>query len=69
MISQVNSAAMRGAINANLNEQKETKKSAETPNAKLSENNRVEQLKASINSGEYKIDLDVLSQKVAQELL
>lgn len=68
MISQVNSA-MRGAINANLSEQKETKKSAETPNAKLSENNRVEQLKASINSGEYKIDLDVLSQKVAQELL
>ena len=68
MISQVNSA-MRGAINANLSEQKEIKKSAETPNAKLNENNKVEQLKASINSGEYKIDLDALSQKVAQELL
>ncbi|MBN2815517.1 MAG: flagellar biosynthesis anti-sigma factor FlgM [Campylobacterales bacterium] len=69
MISQYNSAATRSAMNTTVSEQKDVKKSAATPNAQLTDENRVEQLKASINSGEYKIDLDALSEKVAQELL
>ena len=69
MISQVNSAAMRSVMNNNLSEPKEAKQSATTPNAKLTNDNKIEQLKESINSGEYKIDLQALSQKMAQELL
>lgn len=69
MISQVNSAAMRGVMNNNLSEPKEAKQSATMPNAKLTNDNKIEQLKESINSGEYKIDLQALSQKMAQELL
>ena len=69
MISNVNASALRGAYANNLNENKELK-----PNAKLaaSENgskNRIEQLKEAIESGEYKVDLSALSEKIADELL
>lgn len=69
MISQLNSAAMRTAINSTLGEPKETKQAATVPNAKLTNENKIEQLKESINSGDYKLDLQVLSEKMAQELL
>ncbi len=69
MISQVNSAAMRSVMNNNLSEPKESKQSATVANAKLTNDNKIEQLKESINSGEYKIDLEALAQKMAQELL
>jgi len=60
---------MRSVMNNNLSEQKEAKQSAAVPNAKLTNDNKVEQLKESINSGEYKIDLEALAKKMAQELL
>lgn len=69
MISQFNSATTRSVINATTSEPKEPKKAEVKPNAQLGEQNRVEQLKASIASGEYKIDLDALAEKMAQELL
>jgi len=69
MISQFNSAAMRTAMNGTLSEPKEAKQTAVTPNAKLTEENKIEKLKESINSGQYKIDLSALSEKMAQELL
>ena len=37
--------------------------------SKQGDMSRIEQLKESINSGEYKINLDALSQKIAEELL
>jgi anti-sigma28 factor (negative regulator of flagellin synthesis) len=69
MISQFNSATMRTAMSNTLSEPKETKNTQTQANAKLTSENRVEQLKASINSGEYKVDLQALSEKMAQELL
>jgi anti-sigma28 factor (negative regulator of flagellin synthesis) len=69
MISQVNSAAIRSAYNNNLGEPKEAKPSTNSANAKLTGTNKIEQLKESINAGEYKIDLTALSEKMAQELL
>jgi len=69
MISQFNSAAMRTAMNSTLSEPRETKQAATTPNAKLTGENKIEQLKESINSGAYKVDLSALSEKMAQELL
>lgn len=69
MISQFNSAAMRTAMNGTLSEQKDTKQTAATPNAKLTNENKIEKLKESIDSGEYKINLTALSEKMAQELL
>lgn len=69
MISQYNSAAIRTAMNTPVNEKKEPKEAAATPNAKLTNENKIEQLKESISSGEYKVDLKTLSEKMAQELL
>lgn len=68
MISQFNSAAMRTVMTNSMSEPKETKQ-ATAPNAKLTSENKLEQLKESINSGEYKVNLTALSQKMAQELL
>ena len=69
MISQFNSATMRTAMNGAPSEAKETKQTATTANAKLTNENKIEQLKESINSGNYKINLTALSEKMAQELL
>jgi len=69
MISQMNSAATRSAMSTTLSEPKEPKKVQVQANAQLTNENRVEQLKASINSGEYKVDLEALAEKMAQELL
>lgn len=69
MISQFNAANTRSVINSTINEPKEPKKAELKPNAQLGEQNRVEQLKSSIASGEYKVDLDALAQKMAQDLL
>lgn len=67
MISQLNSANIKSALGNTIGEPKESKKAE--ANAQLTKQNRVEQLKASIESGEYKIDLQALSEKMAQELL
>jgi len=69
MISQFNTAAVKTAMSTDLNEQKETKKTVSAPNAQLTDENKVEKIKGSISSGEYKIDLVALSEKMAQDLL
>jgi len=69
MISQFNSATMRSAMSSTLSEPKEIKKEEIQANAKLTSQSRVEQLKSSINAGEYKVDLQALAEKMAQELL
>jgi len=69
MISQYNGSALRTAMNNNLGEAKEAKQTATVANAKLTGLNKIEQLKESIDSGEYKVDLSALSEKMAQELL
>lgn len=68
MISQINGSATRGAYISNNGEQKAEKK--ENINvSKQGDMSKIEKIKESLASGEYKIDLQVLSQKIADELL
>jgi len=68
MISQVNSSAVRSAYASNFGEAKETSK-AGTNISKQGDTSKVEQIKEALESGEYKINLEALSQKIAEELL
>jgi anti-sigma28 factor (negative regulator of flagellin synthesis) len=68
MISQVNSSAVRSAYTSNFGESKEAQKTA-TNISKQGDTSKVEQIKEALESGEYKINLDALSQKIAEELL
>jgi anti-sigma28 factor (negative regulator of flagellin synthesis) len=64
MISQTNSAALRSAYPTRTTD---TKASVSSP--KQETLSRTEQLKESINSGEYKVNLQSVSQKMADSLL
>lgn len=69
MISKVNNSLL-GSVYANntfSNTQKKENSSAAT--ATDQKGSKVEQLKESIDSGKYKVDLTALSQKMADELL
>ena len=68
MISQLNSAAVRSAYTSNFGESKETDK-AQTNISKQGDTSKVERIKEALESGEYKINLEALSQKIAEELL
>jgi flagellar biosynthesis anti-sigma factor FlgM len=66
MISQVNNSSVATTIANNAAKNTQTKQSVGTSQNSA---NRVEQLKESINSGEYKVDLSALANKMADELL
>ena len=68
MISQLNSSAIKSAYVSNNDEQKAEKK--ENMNvSKQGDMSKIEKIKESLASGEYKVDLQVLSEKIAEELL
>ncbi len=67
MISQVNSSAVRSAYASNFGEAKETAQN--TTVSKQGDMSKVETIKESIQSGAYKINLQALSEKIADELL
>ena len=68
MISQLNSSAVKSAYISNNGEQKAEKK--ENMNvSKQGDMSKVEKIKESLASGEYKVDLEALSAKIADELL
>ena len=69
MISQTGNSAVSNAYQSQskLNDTKATKQNSDT--AKASDTSRVDQLKEAISSGEYKVDLDALSEKIAESLL
>lgn len=69
MISQTNGSAIRSLNASNLGESKETKAARSTTISSQGDTSRVEQIKEALVSGEYKIDLDKLSQKIADELM
>jgi len=69
MITQTNSAMIRNAYTNNFNDSKDVKTKASVNITKQGDTSKVEQLKEAINSGEYRIDLQTLSQKIADELL
>jgi len=67
MISQTNTSVIRNVYPNKLNESKEPK-----PNATLTTSgdvSKIEKLKESIDSGEYKVNLQVLSERMADSLL
>ncbi|OIP56800.1 MAG: flagellar biosynthesis protein FlgM [Helicobacteraceae bacterium CG2_30_36_10] len=68
MISQVNGSAVRSAYISNSGEQKAQKR--ESMNVlEQGDMSKVEKIKESLASGEYKVDLQALSEKIADELL
>jgi anti-sigma28 factor (negative regulator of flagellin synthesis) len=69
MISQTNSSSIRTAYANSFNETKAAKSSTGTTVSKQGDTSKVDQLKESIGSGSYKVDLEALSNKIAQELV
>ena len=68
MISQANGSAVNAYTNNNMGEAKSAK-AKPTVISQQGDTSRVEQIKEALNSGEYKIDLQALSEKIADELL
>ena len=69
MISQVNSSAIRSTYANNSSEDKEVSKKPVTNVSSQGDMSKVDQIKESLESGEYKINLQTLSEKIADELL
>ena len=69
MISQTNASALRSAYANTLNEPKSTRNSGTTTVSKQGDLSKLDQIKESIASGDYTVDLEALSKKIAQELL
>lgn len=69
MISQVNSAMVRNAYAGNIGESKEVSQKEKMGVFKQGDTSKVDQIKEAIESGQYKINLQTLSQKIAEALL
>jgi len=69
MISQVNSAAVRGTYSGSTGEAKEASQKSATNVSTQGDTNKVEQIKEALESGEYKINIEALSKKIAEELM
>jgi flagellar biosynthesis anti-sigma factor FlgM len=69
MISNINSSITSSTYSTLQSDAKEIKQNAKVSTSKESGQSRIERLKESINSGEYKVDLTALASKMADELL
>jgi anti-sigma28 factor (negative regulator of flagellin synthesis) len=67
MISSVNSSLIRGAYQETSLKTKEQEKSTQSI-TKQGDTSRIEELKASIEKGEYRVDIKSLAKRIAQEL-
>lgn len=68
MISQVNGTNVRTAYTANIVDNKEATKKASVISSQ-GDLSKVDQIKEALESGEYKLNLQALSEKIADELL
>lgn len=68
MLSQLNSSVARAAFQSSNAEVKSNTKKTEQMNQNA-DMSKVDQLKDSISSGKYKIDLGALSRRIADELM
>jgi len=68
MISQVNSAALRNTY-ANSGQSKEVSQKSTSNVSTQGDTSKVDQIKEALESGEYKINLEALSKKIADELM
>jgi anti-sigma28 factor (negative regulator of flagellin synthesis) len=70
MITQTNNSLLRGAYSNNIGKTKDSKEESSLSNiTKQGDTSKIDQLKEAVNSGQYKVDLKALSEKIAQELL
>jgi len=69
MISQVNSGTIRSAYANNASKDRDVSQTSETNVSKQGNTSKVEQIKEALESGEYKINLEALSKKIAEELM
>ncbi len=69
MITQINSTMIHNTYSSNSTDSKDLKTRASVSISKQGDTSKVEQLKEAINSGEYRINLQALSEKIAEELL
>lgn len=69
MISQINGAAIRTAYASGFGESREVSQKSSATVSKQGDTSRIEELKSSIKSGDYQINLQALSEKIAKELL
>ena len=68
MISQVNSAAIHSTY-ANSGQNKEVSQKSTSNVSAQGDTSKVDQIKEALESGEYKINLEALSKKIADELM
>jgi anti-sigma28 factor (negative regulator of flagellin synthesis) len=69
MISQVNGAAIRSAYQNGETQVKTERKSDQIEVSKQGDTSKVDAIKEAIEKGEYRVNLEALSQKIADELL
>jgi anti-sigma28 factor (negative regulator of flagellin synthesis) len=69
MISQVNGAAIRSAYQNGETQVKNERKSNQIEVSKQGDASKVDAIKEAIEKGEYRVNLEALSQKIADELL
>ena len=67
MISQVNSGAIRSAYQ-NSSQSKEVEQKS-TNVSSQGDTSKVDQLRETLEAGEYKINIEALSKKIAEELM
>lgn len=67
MISSVNGSLIRGVYQEPSLKTKEQEKSAQSI-TKQGDTSRIEELKASYEKGEYRVDIEALAKRIAQEL-
>ena len=69
MISQAGSASVASTYSSNLSGSKNTAQKSVTNLSQQGDMSKVDKIKESIESGQYKVDLQALSEKIAEELL
>lgn len=67
MISQLNSSVIRNTYSSNIGEVRDI--SSKVNVSKQGDMSKIERIKESLESGEYKINIQALSEKIADGLL
>lgn len=67
MIGSVNGSLLKATYQESTIKTKEQEKSTQSI-SKQGDTSRIDELKASIEKGEYRVDIDALAKRIAQEL-
>lgn len=69
MMPQINGANIRNGYTSTVAKNTDTSEKQELKISKQGDTSRVQEMKDAIDSGEYKINLQALSKKIADELM